>query len=236
LNADIVDEHSYAKPEWFFSNTHRYDNYDRNGPKVFMGEYAAQSVAIVSTKNRNNWECALSEAAYLTGLERNADVVRMASYAPLFANTEAWQWTPNLIWCDSLHLYGTPNYYVQQLFSRNRGDVILPTQLSGIQETSAQVQRLYASATRDDGAGEVIIKVVNPGNDATEAKINLAGVSQVEPEGVAIVLAGSNLKDVNSMEQPKKISPVESKFDKVASNFTYSFQPHSMTVLRIKAR
>ena len=236
LNADIVDEHSYAKPEWFFSNTHRYDNYDRNGPKVFMGEYAAQSVAIVSTKNRNNWECALSEAAYLTGLERNADVVRMASYAPLFANTEAWQWTPNLIWCDSLHLYGTPNYYVQQLFSRNRGDVILPTQLSGIQETSAQVQRLYASATRDDRAGEVIVKVVNPGNDATEAKINLAGVSQVEPEGVAIVLAGSNLKDVNSMEQPKKISPVESKFDKVASNFTYSFQPHSMTVLRIKAR
>ena len=236
LNADIVDEHSYAKPEWFFSNTHRYDNYDRNGPKVFMGEYAAQSVAIVSTKNRNNWECALSEAAYLTGLERNADVVRMTSYAPLFANTEAWQWTPNLIWCDSLHLYGTPNYYVQQLFSRNRGDVILPTQLSGIQETSAQVQRLYASATRDDRAGEVIVKVVNPGNDATEAKINLAGVSQVEPEGVAIVLAGSNLKDVNSMEQPKKISPVESKFDKVASNFTYSFQPHSMTVLRIKAR
>ena len=236
LNADIVDEHSYAKPEWFFSNTHRYDNYDRNGPKVFMGEYAAQSVAIVSTKNRNNWECALSEAAYLTGLERNADVVRMASYAPLFANTEAWQWTPNLIWCDSLHLYGTPNYYVQQLFSRNRGDVILPTQLSGIQETSAQVQRLYASATRDDRAGEVIVKVVNPGNDATEAKINLAGVSQVEPEGMAIVLAGSNLKDVNSMEQPKKISPVESKFDKVASNFTYSFQPHSMTVLRIKAR
>jgi alpha-N-arabinofuranosidase len=236
LNADIVDEHSYAKPEWFFSNTHRYDNYDRNGPKVFMGEYAAQSVAIVSTKNRNNWECALSEAAYLTGLERNADVVRMASYAPLFANTEAWQWTPNLIWCDSLHLYGTPNYYVQQLFSRNRGDVILPTQLSGIQETSAQVQRLYASATRDDRAGEVIVKVVNPGNDAIEAKINLAGVSQVEPEGVAIVLAGSNLKDVNSMEQPKKISPVESKFDKVASNFTYSFQPHSMTVLRIKAR
>jgi alpha-L-arabinofuranosidase len=236
LNADIVDEHSYAKPEWFFSNTHRYDNYDRNGPKVFMGEYAAQSVAIVSTKNRNNWECALSEAAYLTGLERNADVVRMASYAPLFANTEAWQWTPNLIWCDSLHLYGTPNYYVQQLFSRNRGDVILPTQLSGIQESSAQVQRLYASATRDDRAGEVIVKVVNPGNDATEAKINLAGVSQVEPEGVAIVLAGSNLKDVNSMEQPKKISPVESKFDKVASNFTYSFQPHSMTVLRIKAR
>ena len=88
LNADIVDEHCYAKPDWFFDNTHRYDNYDRNGPKVFMGEYAAQSDKMVSAKNRNNLECALAEAAYMTGLERNADVVRMASYAPLFAHTE----------------------------------------------------------------------------------------------------------------------------------------------------
>ena len=131
LHADIIDEHCYAKPDWFFANTHRYDNYDRNGPKVFMGEYAAQSVDVVSTKNRNNLECALAEAAYMTGLERNADVVRMASYAPLFANTEAWQWTPDLIWVNSLHVYATPNYYVQQLFSRNRGDVVLPTRTCG---------------------------------------------------------------------------------------------------------
>jgi alpha-L-arabinofuranosidase len=91
-----------------------------------MGEYAAQSVAIVSPNNRNNLECALAEAAYMTGLERNADVVRMASYAPLFANEEAWQWTPDLIWANSLHVYGTPNYYVQRLFMKNRGDVVLP--------------------------------------------------------------------------------------------------------------
>ena len=129
LKADIVDEHCYANPIWFLANTHRYDNYDRNGPKVFMGEYAAQSVAMVSPKNRNNLECALAEAAYMTGLERNADVVRMASYAPLFAHVDAWQWTPNLIWCDNLRVYGTPNYYVQQLFSRNRGDVVLPVDL-----------------------------------------------------------------------------------------------------------
>src|SRR5262249_43333160 len=84
------------------------------------------SVAIVSTKNRNNLECALAEAAYMTGLERNADIVRMASYAPLFANVDAWQWTPNLIWVDSLHVVKTPNYYVQQLFACNRGAVVLP--------------------------------------------------------------------------------------------------------------
>jgi len=131
LKADIVDEHCYDLPTWFFTNNHRYDQYDRNGPKVFMGEYAAQSVEVVSPKNRNTLECALAEAAYMTGLERNADVVRMASYAPLFANADAWQWTPNLIWVDNLRVYGTPDYYVQQLFSRNRGDRVLPVQLSG---------------------------------------------------------------------------------------------------------
>src|SRR5690606_21034479 len=93
----------------------------------------AQSVAIVSPRNRNTLECALSEAAFLTGLERNADVVRLASYAPLFGHVDAWQWTPNLIWVDNLRVYGTPNYYVQQLFSLNRGDVVLPVQISGAQ-------------------------------------------------------------------------------------------------------
>jgi alpha-L-arabinofuranosidase len=129
LHADIVDQHCYARPIWFLNSTHRYDDYDRNGPKIFMGEYAAQSVDIVSTNNRNNLECALSEAAYMTGLERNAEVVRMASYAPLFAHVAGWQWTPNLIWVDNLRVYGTPNYYVQQLFSLNRGDDVLPVKL-----------------------------------------------------------------------------------------------------------
>ena len=121
LNADIVDEHYYMSPEWFLANTARYDNYDRTGPKVFAGEYAAQSVGSVSPENRNNWKSALAEAAFMTGLERNADVVRMASYAPLFAHVDAWQWTPDLIWFDNLRSYGTPNYYVQKLFANNTG-------------------------------------------------------------------------------------------------------------------
>ena len=133
LKADIVDEHCYATPLWFLANSHRYDHYDRNGPKVFFGEYAAQSVAMVSPRNRNDLACALAEAAYMTGLERNADVVRMASYAPLFAHVEAWQWTPNLIWVDNLRVHGTPSYYVQQLFSLNRGDVVLPVTLTGVE-------------------------------------------------------------------------------------------------------
>ena len=125
LKADIVDQHCYANPLWFLASSDRFDHYDRQGPKVFFGEYAAQSVAIVSTKNRNNLECALSEAAFMTGLERNADVVRMASYAPLFAHVDAWQWVPDLIWVDNLRVLPTANYYAQQMFCRNRGDVVL---------------------------------------------------------------------------------------------------------------
>ncbi len=236
LQADIIDEHCYAKPEWFLANSHRYDHYDRNGPKVFMGEYAAQSVGVVSTKNKNNLECALAEAAYMTGLERNADVVRMASYAPLFANSEAWQWTPDLIWVDSLQAYPTPNYYVQQLYTCNRGDEVLPTQLTGIETSSTGVQSLYASATHDDHAGETVLKVINPGATSTSAEIKLDGLSRVQPDGRAIVLAGADPNDINPIGGPKKISPVESAISHAAADFDYTFPAYSMTVLRIKGQ
>jgi alpha-L-arabinofuranosidase len=236
LNADIVDEHCYAKPDWFLANTHRYDHYDRNGPKVFMGEYAAQSVAIVSTKNKNNLDCALAEAAYMTGLERNADVVCLASYAPLFSNAEAWQWTPDLIWVDSLHVYGTPNYYVQQLFARNRGDVVLPVKLSGIETSTAGVQNLYASATRDDQAGEIILKVVNPGAAAIETQINLEGIADIEPKVKATVLTSAGLNEGNSFHAPRNVAPVETDLNVDGPHLTHTFTQHSFTVLRIKTR
>ncbi|MCA9234644.1 MAG: carbohydrate binding domain-containing protein [Planctomycetales bacterium] len=129
LHADIVDEHCYACPEWFQREATRFDAYPRGGPAVFMGEYAAQSVDICSPDNRNSLRCALGEAAFLTGIERNSDVVTMSSYAPLFGHEDAWQWRPNLIWFDNLQSYATPNYYVQQLFSRHRGDVVLPVEI-----------------------------------------------------------------------------------------------------------
>lgn len=234
-NADIVDEHCYANPVWFFKNTHRYDNYDRKGPKVFMGEYAAQSVAMVSVKNRNNLECALSEAAYLTGLERNADIVRMASYAPLFGHAEAWQWTPNLIWVDNLRIYGTPNYYVQQLFSRNRGDVILPTHLAGLQKSSSGVENLYASAVRDDRTKEIILKVVNPTAKPISAKINLPGVSRIIG-GSETILAGTDLQDVNSLDEPARVAPKTRALKNFLSGSGYAFPRYSMTILRLKAQ
>lgn len=235
LHADIIDEHCYARPEWFFANAHRYDHYDRNGPKVFMGEYAAQSDKVVSVKNRNTMECALAEAAYMTGLERNADVVRMASYAPLFANTEAWQWTPDMIWVNSLDVYETPDYYVQQLFSCNRGDVVLPTKLAGIETSDAGRQNLYASATRDEQAGEIILKIVNPEDTAEAVQINLPGTKNISSVAMKYVLAGGPDEE-NSMEQPRHVSPVESAVDNASANFSCDFQAHSVTVLRIKTQ
>jgi alpha-L-arabinofuranosidase len=228
LHADIVDEHCYANASWFFENTHRYDNYDRNGPKVFMGEYAAQSDKVVSVKNRNNLACAIAEAAYMTGLERNGDVVRMASYAPLFANSEAWQWTPNLIWVDSLRVSRTPNYYVQQLYSLNHGDVVLPVKLD-----SPTGAKLFASATRDNASGEIILKVVNGDNTPAAVQLNLAGMGKILRGAKITVLAGKP-GDENSLAGPQKFSPKETVLKISGPKFQHKFPANSLTILRLK--
>jgi alpha-N-arabinofuranosidase len=154
LNPDIVDEHYYMSPEWFLANSGRYDKYDRSGPKIFAGEYAAQTVETTSQENRNNWKAAISEAAFMTGLERNADVVQMASYAPLMAHVDAWQWKPDEIWFDNLRSYGTPNYYVQKVFATNTGTRIVPV-------TPQAVNGLYTSASLDERSHELIVKTIN---------------------------------------------------------------------------
>ncbi|WP_288437483.1 alpha-L-arabinofuranosidase C-terminal domain-containing protein [uncultured Chryseobacterium sp.] len=169
LNAQIVDEHYYNSPDWFMRNAGRYDHYDRSGPKVFAGEYAAQSVGVVKPDNKNNWLTALSEAAFMTGLERNADVVHMTSYAPLFAHAEGWQWTPDLIWFNNLKSYATPNYYVQKLFSNNKGTDLLKVENEG--KVLSGQENLYATAVKDTKKNEIIIKIVN--TDAQAKKINI---------------------------------------------------------------
>lgn len=230
LNADIVDEHYYMAPGWFLANSDRYDNYPRTGPKVFAGEYAAQSVGIASPDNKNNWECALAEAAFVTGLERNADVVRMASYAPLFAHVDAWQWTPDLIWFDNLRSYGTPNYYVQKLFSTNKGTHMLPVWIDGSSKNGKD--KLYVSAAFDKPAGEVILKIVNAETSPREVTINLSGARAVKKVGQAYVLTSSDLKAENSFDGPTRVSPVKRQLP-VAGEFNYTFAPSSLTVLRV---
>jgi alpha-L-arabinofuranosidase len=233
LKAEMVDEHYYRPPQWFRDNAHRYDDYPRDGPKVFAGEYAAQSVAIASPDNRNNWETALSESAFVTGLERNADLVRLSSYAPLLGHVDAWQWTPNMIWFDNLRSYGTPNYYVQKLFSTNRGTRLLPVLLDGSPKNGRD--GLYASASLDDRAGEVILKVVNTTPRQMEVRVNLAGARSVNKAGRIFLLASPDLKAENSLDEPSRISPVERPLAVTSGEFSYGLAPHSLTVLRVGA-
>lgn len=230
LKADIIDEHCYAKPAWFLDNAHRYDNYDRNGPKVFMGEYAAQSVAVVSVKNRNNFECALAEAAYMTGLERNADVVRMASYAPLFSNAEAWQWTPDMIWVDGLRVALTPNYHVQSLYARNRGDRVLPVALTNA--VGGEADRLYASSTWDDATGEVILKLVNATDNASKSTVALNGAKPAG-NGTQTILHADDREAVNTLERPNFVAPQSSVFAPGGSTFEFVVPAQSFVVLRL---
>ena len=227
LGADILDEHYYRKPEWFFANTHRYDQYDRSKPKVFAGEFAAQSVAIASPENRNDWRCALSEAAFMTGLERNGDVVVMSSYAPLFAHVDAWQWTPDLIWYDNLRSYGTPSYYVQKLFSTNAGSTLLPAEVTG------DVVGLYTVASRDDSSGDVIIKAVNAQGNAKPLHVSLNGLSKSSATLDTQGLASADLKAENSLDAPTKIAPVAAAAQQISGSFDPELPPFSLTVFRI---
>jgi alpha-N-arabinofuranosidase len=235
LKADIVDEHCYANPEWFFDSAARYDKYDRKGPKVFMGEYAAQSVKTVSPDNRNNWRCALSEAAFMTGMERNADVVVMSSYAPLLAQEDLWQWRPDLIWFDNLQSYGTPNYYVQQLFSCNRGDFVLPARVDGQSAPTSKKPGLYVTAAGEKTTGQIILKVVNSADQAVASDIKLKSVNSVLPVGIQILLT-AKATDENSIASPDTIIPVESIVSNAAASFQHSFAPLSVTVLRLTIR
>lgn len=229
LNADIVDEHCYHNPGWFYAAATRYDNYPRTGPKVFMGEYAAQSDKVVSPENRNNWECALAEAAFLTGLERNADVVVMSSYAPLGAHVDGWQWRPNLIWFDNLRVVGTANYYAHKLFSTHLGSVVLPVQLAGLPAGSS----LYVVASRLTSTGEVILKVVNAAAQAVPTQIQLQGAGRVEPAGRSFVMAAA-LQDENTLDNPTKVAPREAVLAGAAARFQHTFPAHSVSVLRLK--
>jgi alpha-N-arabinofuranosidase len=234
LNAEIVDEHYYANPEWFLKNATRYDTYDRNSYKIFAGEYAAQSVYTTSPDNQNNWKCALSEAAFMTGLERNADVVNLCSYAPLFAHVDGWQWTPDLIWFDNLKSFGTTNYYVQKMFSNNKGTQVLPMLFDSKPLTGQN--GLYASAVFDQQSNEIILKLVNSSDKAQTETITLDCKKKVNPKAILYVLKSDDLNTVNSLEKPTHLSPVEQDLAIKGKTVNQVLAPYSFSVIRIKVK
>ena len=225
---DIVDEHSYAPPEWFLDSSMRYDKQDRSGPKIFVGEYAAH----VPTR-RNNWYAALSEAAFITGLERNADVVVMSAYAPLFAHMDAWQWNPNLIWFDNLRSAGTANYAVQRLFSLNRADTVAPVQVTGAPGSPDGQPRLYASAGLGAGGRELILKVVNATAEPRKVSLELTGLTRAVSGGRAIVLQAP-LEAENTLDAPDTVVPAEEPVGAFPARSEREFPAHSVTILRLE--
>lgn len=235
LNADLVDEHYYSSPKWFLQNATRYDSYDRSGPKVFAGEYAAHDPKATAPELKNNWEAALAEAAFMTGLERNADVVYMASYAPLFANAEAWQWTPDLIWFNTLAVFGTPSYYVQKLFSTNRGTEVLPALSNG--KPIAGKDSLYVSACIDSGTDKygnlIILKMVNVSSRPVRLTVALTGIKKTGKKASLEVLSSGDPLAVNSFNTPTAIAPVNKTMNIKGRSFEITLDANSLTVLKV---
>ncbi|MCH7410526.1 alpha-L-arabinofuranosidase [Belliella sp. DSM 111904] len=230
-NAELIDEHYYKSPEWFLESARRYDNYDRNGPKVFAGEYAAHSTTEKDALKKNNWEAALSEAAFMTGLERNADIVRLASYAPLLAHVDGWQWAPDMIWFDNLGVYATPNYYVQKLFSTNPGTHTATITANG--NTVAGEDGMYASATIDEKAKEIIFKIVNTNAEIRAFDIKFSG--NVKGKNATWIELQSDQLDVaHSLKEPKKIAPEEKSVEIQKRVVKTELKPYSVNVFRVK--
>lgn len=225
LNADLVDEHFYRPEEWFLSQAARYDSYDRNGPKVFAGEYACHA----EEKEWNHYHAALMEAAFMTGLERNADIVHMATYAPLFAHVEGWQWRPDLIWFDNLRSVRTTSWHVQSMYSRYKGTNVLPLSMDGKAVTGAEGQDgLYASAVSDSKEGKIYIKVVNVSEKEQKLKLNFNGSTLKAEE--KIVLSSPDPDEENTIYQPEKIVPASCRMKGTSDSFKVSVPAQSFVI------
>ncbi|MGN8039642.1 alpha-L-arabinofuranosidase C-terminal domain-containing protein [Chitinophaga sp. 22321] len=211
----VVDEHYYENPEWFLANKNRYNSYDRTKSKVYLGEYASRGNTLFN---------ALAEAVYMTGLERNGDVVCMASYAPLLARTSHTSWNPNLIYFtgDSLRL--TPNYYVQQLFSGNQGDSYYPDVVS----CSSADAAVAASCVKDSKTNDFILKLVNAGNTAVTAKADLSRLGRFDSNATLTTVTGVDGKAMNADKTTGTY--------KVGKVLAYEMAPHSLSVIRIKTK
>lgn len=234
VKADLVDEHFYRPEDWFLAQGARYDNYDRKGPKVFAGEYACH----MRNKNWNHFEPALLEAAFMTGLERNADVVHMATYAPLFAHVDAWQWRPDMIWFDNLRSMPTASYYVQQMFATNKGTNVLPLTMDGRPLTGGEGQNgLFASATLDKDANQIVVKVANTSKEDQTLNIDITGLKKGKAlDGGKVLTLHADLEAENTLDNPDIVKPVESTVEAAGREFTATVGPSTFAVYRLNIK
>lgn len=236
---DLVDDHFYPKAERFYKDLNHYDlgNRDPKRPKVFVGEWATVESPGLLARNEvpptPNFGSALSDAAWMTGLERNSDLVLMHCYAPLFVNVNPGgrQWSINLIGYNNLESYGSPSYYAWVLFASNVGDVTPPSRLA-----AAEGVLLPHSVTRDTATGKLFVKVVNPSATAHSVEIRLKGAADVQSTGKVTTLSASTPSDTNTIEAPTKIVPVAGSLQKIGAQFSYSFRPYSITLLELTSK
>ncbi len=229
LNADLVDEHFYRPESWFLSQGNRYDSYERKGPKVFAGEYACHG----REKKWNHYHASLMEAAFMTGLERNADVVHMATYAPLFAHVKGWQWRPDLIWFDNLNVVRTASYYVQQLYGTYKGTNVLPLTMEKRAVSGQEGQNgLFASAVYDKTRNAVIVKVANTSDQPQPLSMKFEGMkkNQTFTGGRCIKLTSTEMDIENTIEQPHQIVPQESALEVTGQTLETEMEPYSFAV------
>ena len=229
LKADLVDEHFYRPESWFLAQGRRYDNYDRKGPKVFAGEYACHGKG----KKWNHFNAALLESAFMTGLERNADIVEMATYAPLFAHVEGWQWRPDMIWYDNLGSFPTSSYYVQQLYCNNAGTNVLPLTMDGKTVAGDEDQNgLFASTVIDKNNNTYIVKVANVGDRPQDLNITFDGMKKkASILGGKVVTLHSDVETAeNSLENPSLIAPVETAIEVSGKEYSTTIGPKTFAV------
>jgi len=248
---EVVDEHYYRSSWDMWENAAQYDKYDRNGAKIFVGEWATREGA--PTTNLN---AALGDAAWMTSMERNSDLVIMSCYAPLFVNVntatatapKAWQWDSDLIGYDALSSYGSPSYYVQKLFSQYLGNKIVPATVVNVPVqnrpltkkdsadgiTSKTVPTVFYSATMNDTTGAVYLKIVNTTAKKQAIKINLNGVGKVAPNATLAVVKGNKPEDTNTITEPANITPVTTTIKGVANSFTRNLDPYSVSILQLQ--
>ena len=248
IKADLVDEHYYRDVKWYQNWMNRYDDrefYTKDGPRVFAGEWACHDRG----KKWNHAGASIYEAAFMTNIERNADLVHMATYAPLFAHVDGWQWRPDLIWYDNLHTARTASYYVQQLYMTNRGTNVLPTTVSidGGQASVNSVPKgedgVFASSVIDTQKQEIIVKVINTTGEAQPLTIQLTGLSkkQLAAIGTSVSVTSLDCSDYDAENQPGRpevVSPKNSTAtlvaDKKAASLTAQLPAKTFQVYRVK--
>ena len=235
ITPDVLDEHYYENADSFIRDAAHYDHYDRSGPEIFVGEWAAHETSFPPWDNRSgkeaptpNMKAALGDAVWMAGMERNCDIVKMNCYAPLLVNVNGRQWRPDLIGYDAARIYGSPSYYAFKMFSGNLGDQQLKINLG-------EGSKLQSSATRDSRSGIVYLKIVNPGDTDELVNIDLKGATSVSAKASVETLSGDPAA-TNTIDNPAKVLPVVSKLDKVKPTFSYTLPAHSLVVLKLKAK